>query len=208
MENRRLKKSVVYLLYGLGFVLLVGVAFTIENVFTKKTFDDKLTYVSKTVFDEVVPVVATDYKVIRPINKSEIQVVYGYYDYKADEENQKNSILVYDKTYMQSSGITYGYNESFDVVSILDGKVITVKQDELLGNIVEIEHSNGIISVYQSLDNVNVKVNDTIKQGTIIGKSGKNNLNKTTEYCLYFEMIVNGSLVNPNEYYDKSINEI
>ena len=51
MENRRLKKSVVYLLYGLGFVLLVGVAFTIENVFTKKTLDDKLTYVSKTIFD-------------------------------------------------------------------------------------------------------------------------------------------------------------
>ena len=109
---------------------------------------------------------------------------------------------------MQSSGITYGYSESFDVVSILDGKVITVKQDELLGNIVEIEHNNGIISIYQSLDSVNVKVNDTIKQGTIIGKSGKNNLNKTTEYCLYFEMIVNGNLVNPNNYYDKTVDEI
>jgi stage II sporulation protein Q len=208
MEKRRLKKSVVYLLYGLGFVLLVGVAFTIENVFTKKTLDDKLTYVSKTVFDKVIPVVATDYKIIRPINKSEIQVIYGYYDYKSDDENQRNSILVYDKTYMQSSGITYGYSESFDVVSILDGKVITVKQDELLGNIVEIEHNNGIISIYQSLDSVNVKVNDTIKQGTIIGKSGKNNLNKTTEYCLYFEMIVNGNLVNPNNYYDKTVDEI
>lgn len=208
MENRRLKKSVVYLLYGLGFVLLVGVAFTIENVFTKKTLDDKLTYVSKTIFDEVVPVVAADYKVIRPVNKSEVQVIYGYYDYKADEENQRSSILVYDKTYMQSSGITYGYKEAFDVVSILDGKVITVKQDELLGNIVEVEHNNGIISVYQSLDKVNVKVNDTIKQGAIIGTSGKNNLNQSTEYCLYFEMIVNGNLVNPNDYYDKSLNEI
>lgn len=208
MENRRLKKSVVYLLYGVGFVLLVGVAFTIENAFTKKTFDDELTYVSKTIFDEVVPVVASDYKVIRPVNKSEVQVVYGYYDYKADDENQRNSILVYDKTYMQSSGITYGYNESFDVVSILDGKVITVKQDELLGNIVEIEHSNGIISIYQSLDKVNVKVNDTVKQGAIIGTSGKNNLNQNTEYCLYFEMIVNGNIVNPNDYYDKSVNEI
>ena len=90
MEKRRLKKSVVYLLYGLGFVLLVGVAFTIENVFTKKTLDDKLTYVSKTVFDKVIPVVATDYKIIRPINKSGIQVIYGYYDYKSDDENQRN----------------------------------------------------------------------------------------------------------------------
>ena len=172
MKSRRLKRPVVYLLYGLGFVLLVGVAFSIENIFTKKSLDDDLTYVSKTIFEDVVPVVAEDYKVIRPINNSNVQVIYNYYDYKGDEENQKNSILVYDKTYMQSSGVTYGSNEQFDVVSILDGKVITVKQDELLGNIVEIEHNNGIISVYQSLDKVNVKVDDSIKQGSIIGSIG------------------------------------
>jgi len=206
--KRRLKKPVVYLLYGLGFVLLVGVAFSIENIFTKKSLDDDLTYVSKTIFDDVVPVVAEDYKVIRPINNSNVQVVYNYYDYKGDEENQKNSILVYDKTYMQSSGITYGSADQFDVVSILDGKVITVKQDELLGNIVEIEHNNGVISVYQSLDKVNVKVDETVKQGSIIGTSGKSNLNKTTEYGLYFEMIVNGNIVNPSDYYDKLVTEI
>jgi len=206
--KRRLKKPVVYLLYGLGFVLLVGVAFSIENIFTKKSLDDDLTYVSKTIFDDVVPVVAEDYKIIKPINNSNVQVVHNYYDYKGDEENQKNSILIYDKTYMQSSGITYGSNEQFDVVSILDGKVITVKQDELLGNIVEIEHNNGVISVYQSLDKVNVKVDETVKQGSIIGTSGKSNLNKTTEYGLYFEMIVNGNIVNPNDYYDKLVNEI
>lgn len=208
MKTRRLKKPVVYLLYGLGFVLLVGVAFSIENLFTKKSFDDDLTYVSKTVFDKVIPVVTEDYKIIKPINKSDVQVIYNYYDYKGEEENQEKSILVYDKTYMQSSGITYGSNEAFDIISILDGKVITVKQDELLGNIIEIEHNNGIISIYQSLDKVNVKVDDVVKQGTIIGTSGKSNLNKTTEYGLYFEMIVNGNLVNPSDYYDKLTSEI
>lgn len=208
MKTRRLKKPVVYLLYGLGFVLLVGVAFSIENLFTKKSFDDDLTYVSKTIFDEVIPVVTEDYKIIKPINKSDVEIIYNYYDYKGEEEVQKNSILVYDKTYMQSSGITYGSNEVFDVVSILDGKVITVKQDELLGNIVEIEHNNGIISIYQSLDKVNVKVDELVKQGTIIGTSGKNNLNKSTEYGLYFELIINGKLVNPVDYYDKLTNEI
>ena len=68
MKTRRLKKPVVYLLYGLGFVLLVGVAFSIENLFTKKSFDDDLTYVSKTVFDKVIPVVTEDYKIIKPIS--------------------------------------------------------------------------------------------------------------------------------------------
>lgn len=208
MENRRLKKPVVYLLYGVGFVLLVGIVFVIENALGGKVLDDKLTYVSKTIFDKVTPVVAEDYKIIRPYNKSEVQKIYGYYDYRGEDESQKNSILVYDKTYMQSSGITYGHNESFDVIAIMDGIVTSIKQDELLGNIVEIKHSNGIISIYQSLDKVNVKVDDEIKQGTIIGTSGKNSINNVTEYGLYFELIINGNIVNPEEYYDKLVKEI
>lgn len=208
MENRRLKKPVVYLLYGVGFVLLVGIAFVIENAFMGKTLDDDITYVSNTIFDTTVPVVAADYKIIRPYNKSEVQTIYGYYDYKGEEQNQQNSILVYDKTYMQSSGITYGFNEAFDVVAILDGTVTTVKQDELLGNIIEIKSSNGIISIYQSLGTVNVKVDDVVKQGTIIGTSGKSSINSATEYGLYFELIVNGNIVNPDKYYDKLVNEI
>ena len=208
MENRRLKKPVVYLLYGIGFVLLVGVAFAIENAFSGKALDDKMTYVSKTIFDNVTPVVADDYKIIRPYNKSEVQTLYGYYDYRGEEASQQNSILIYDKTYMQSSGITYGYSESFDVVAIMDGTVTTIKQDELLGNIIEIKHSNGVISIYQSLGSVNVKVDDVVKQGTIIGTSGKSSINTTTEYGLYFELIVNGNIVNPDEYYDKLVSEI
>src|SRR5574344_1416840 len=208
MKNRRLKKPVVYLLYGVGFVLLVGVAFIIENAFSGKVLEDDITYVSKTIFENVTPVVAEDYKIIRPYNKSEVQAVYGYYDYKGEETSQQNSIIVYDKTYMQSSGITYGYSEAFDVVAIMDGTVTTVKQDELLGNIIEIKHANGVISIYQSLGDVNVKVDDVIKQGTIIGTSGKSSINKNTECGLYFELIVNGNIVNPDEYYDKLVSEI
>ena len=208
MENRRLKKPVVYLIYSLGFILLVSVAYLIEGAISSPKLDDDTLYVSNTIFDEVVPVVATETKIIRPYLDGEIKILKNYYDHNGEESAQENSILVYDNTYLQSSGITYGGKDNFDVVSVLDGTVISVKEDDLLGKIVEIRHSNEIISVYQSLSEVNVKVDDTIKQGDVIGKSGNSNLNKDLGSNLYFELIINGSIVNPENYYDKQISEL
>lgn len=206
--KRKLRQSTIYLLYGVGFVLLVCVSFMIEGLLSKKTLKEDVTYVSDTMIDKTVPVISTDYKISRPYNDSEIKVLLSYYDYQGEEEAQKNSIIVYDNTYMQNSGVTYGGKDNFDVVSILDGKVITVKEDELLGNVVEISHDNNIISIYQGLGEVNVKVDDTIKQGEIIGKSGVSKINKDLGSSLSFELIVKGNLVNPEDYYDKKIDEI
>lgn len=206
--KRRLKRPVVYLLYGVAFVMLVGISFMLENLLSDKKLDEDIKYVSDTMIDHVEPVISTNNVIIRPYNDSEIKVLLDYYDYQGTEEIQQNSILVYENTYMQSSGITYGGKDNFDIISVLDGKVTNIKEDELLGNIVEITHSNGIISIYQNLSEINVKIDDTIKQGEIIGKSGTSKLNSDLGSCLYFELIINGNLVNPENYYDKNIGEI
>lgn len=209
MEGRRLRKSTIYLLYSLGFVLLVGVAYLIEGAFTTKTLDDDTIYVNDTILDdEIEPVVATDTRIARPYKDGEIKILKDYYDYQADEQSQINSIIVYGNTYLQSSGVSYGGKDQFDVTAILDGKVISVEEDEVLGTTVQIEHSNNIVSVYQSLKELNVKVDDMISQGDIIGKAGTNNLNKDLGTHLYFELIVNGNVVDPENYFDKSLNEL
>ena len=208
MEHRRLRKSTIYLLYSIGFVLLVGVAYLIEGAFTHR-LDDDTTYVNGTIIDsEVKPVVTDEVVLERPYKNEEIKILKNYYDYKADENSQINAIMTYKNTYMQSSGICYGGIEDFDIVAILDGKVTNVKEDEILGNIVEIEHDNNIISVYQSLKDINVKIGDKISKGDIIGKAGTSNLNKDLNNHLYFELIVNGQIVNPEEYFGKTLNEI
>ena len=206
--KRKLKQPVIYLLYGVGFVLLVCLSFVIESIVSKKTLKEEVNYVSDTMIDKTVPVVASEHKISKPYNDSEVKVLLSYYDYQADEELQKNSIIVYENTYMQNSGVTYGGKDKFDVISVLDGKVITVKEDELLGNIVEIKHDNNIISVYQGLSEVNIKVDDDVKQGQIIGKSGISKINSELGSSLSFELIINGNLVNPEDYYDKKIDEI
>lgn len=209
MKTRRLKKSVIYGVYSIGIIALVGTIYLIESSIGKNNYKEgDSTYVSKTIFDDTIPVVADDVKILRPYSDAEIKLVKSYYDYQADEESQKNSIIFHEDTYMQSSGVAYGGKENFEVKSVLDGTVVDVKEDKLLGKIVEIKHSNDVISVYQSLSEVMVSKNAVVKQGDVIGKSGTANISTELGNHLYFELIVKGTTVNPEQYFDKLVKEI
>lgn len=189
--------------------LVLGCAYLIEGLVSQEGFQDEdhYGYVSKTIFDDTVPVVNTDVIIMRPYTDPEIKVLKDYYDYKADTSKQENSLIFYESTYLQNSGISFGGKDNFDVTSILDGTVTSVKEDKLLGNIVEIKHENNMISVYQSLGTLNVKNGDVVKQGQVIGKSGTSNVEKELGQHLHFELIDNGQTVNPNDYFDKKITE-
>ena len=207
--KRQLKKSVVIGLYVLSFILLLsGVA--ILGISTNKKIEETITHVSKGILDyeEKVPVVNTEVKISRPYIDTEVKLVKDFYDYLADEKQQENSLIYYEGTYMQSSGVSYSKGDTFDVVSILDGTVKEVKEDSTLGNVITIEHENGIISVYQSVGEIIVKANDTVTIGQVIAKSATSNLSTDLGNHLYFELIIDGICVDPENYYDKSINEI
>lgn len=209
--QRKLKKQVVYALYGLAFCFMIAGLFFIESNFKKDNYDslENYDYVTTNVIEDInVPVVATNNIISRPYKEENVNVVLGYYDMLSDEESQKKSIIYYQDTYMQSSGISYSSDKQFDVLSILDGKVTEIKEDNLLGNVITIEHSNGIISSYQGVTDIEVKQGEEVKQGDIIAKSSKLNLLPDVENQLYFELIINGTNVNPDNYYDKSIDEV
>lgn len=210
--QRKLKKQVVYGLYGLAFCFMIGGLFFIESTSNKKDFsssEEDYQYVSKNIFEDIeIPVIATNDIINRPYTDESVEIVKGYYDYSADEESQKNSIIYYENTYMPSSGVSYGKEEQFDVVSILDGTVTEVTEDTTLGNSITIEHDNGIISIYQSVANISVAKGDQVKQGDIIASSSTSNISSDLGNHLYFELVINGTTVNPENYYEKSIDEV
>lgn len=166
-----------------------------------KENDDNYGYVSKTIFDETVPVMneANGVQLIRPYTDEKVKIVKNYYDYKGEEETQKNSIFFHEDTYMQSTGVSYGGVDDFDVVAVLDGTVTSVREDELLGNIVEIKHNNNLTSVYQSLKDVSVKKDDKVSQGQPIAKAGTSNIDTSLKNHVYFELIQDGKVINPEE---------
>lgn len=210
MKKYKLKKPAVILLGSLSLIAFLGTMFVVEKSFFESAIDEReFDYVSQTIFEDDVPVVNTTPIIIRPYTNTNVKIVKDFYDYQADEEKQQNSIIYYESTYLQNSGISYGgVEETFEVVAILDGTVTSVKEDNTLGKIVEVRHSNDMISVYQSLSEVTVKENDEIKQGTIIGKSGSSNISKELNNHLHFELIIKGQIVNPENYYDKKVDEL
>jgi len=210
MKKYRLKKPAVIALCSIGLLAFLGTMFVVEKSFFEENLkEDNFDYVSQTIFENDIPVVNTTPTVIRPYTNTNVKIVKDFYDFEADENKQQNSILYYESTYLQNSGISYGgVEEPFEVVAILDGTVTSVKEDNTLGKIVEVRHSNDVVSYYQSLGEVLVKENDEIKQGTIIGKSGTSNISKELNNHLHFELIIKGQIVNPENYYDKKVDEL
>lgn len=207
--SRQLKKSVVYGLYGISFILLVG-GIVLLGFITKKASKDEYQYVSKGIleYEQYVQVVNTTPIISRPYTDSSVSLIKNYYDYMTESSAQEESLIYYEGTYIQSSGVSYSNGSSFDVVSILDGIVKEVKEDSLLGNVITIEHENGIISIYQSLSDIVVNTGDSVVQGQALAKSSTSNISTELNNHLYFELVVNGVCVNPENYYDKAINEI
>ena len=159
--------------------------------------------------DEVIesdmPVISNVTTIINPYTDQSVTLKKGYYDYQADENSQTSSIIKHDNTYIQNTGIDYVGENVFDVVSILNGTVINVKEDEELGKSVEIKHDNGMISIYQSLSEVYVTKDAVVTQGLVIGKSGENKLDKDLGNHLHFEIYDNGQAVNPLNYLNTQI---
>lgn len=93
-------------------------------------------------------------------------------------------------------------NTSDDVFAVFDGTVTKVDSNYEEGTLIEISHSNGLVSRYLNLDkNVNVKANDTVKKGDKIGSVSTTSANECKD-CkhLHLELLKNGKKVDPADY--------
>lgn len=218
MKKRRLKKIFVPVMYVLSIVMLVGSVYLIEGLIRNEIFksDDEI-LIEEVLneydneddsFEDYIPVISTEVLIARPYNNASVKIVKNFYDYEADDVSQQDSIIYYGNTYMQNSGVDYGMGSEFEVVSILDGTVMEVIDDDIMGKTVKIKHSNDLISVYQSMGSVDVKNDDIVTQGMIIGRSGEANISTDLGNHLHFELYYKGTVVNPEEYYEKSLNEL
>lgn len=210
MKKLRLKKGAIIGAYLIAFSLTGMSAFFVsQNMQANNPTEEDIEYVNSSIIDdkEDREVIKEDVKMVKPYTDENVQVLKYFYDYQAEAETQEKSILYHENTYIQNSGMDFGLTDTFDVVSVLDGTVVDVREDELLGTVVEIKHDNDFISSYQSLSEVSVKKNDTVKQGQVIGKSGTNTIDQDLGNHLHFELYKSGSVVDPSKYFDQVISD-
>ena len=204
----KLRPFVIPLIYTLFVITLLTTVFINNKSYKKDKDENNLTYVSSSIFDTYTPVINTEAKILRPYTSSDVTIGKDYYSSKDNQETQNNSIIYYSNTYMPNSGIDYVLDKTFDVQVILDGEVIEVKDEELLGKTITIRHTTDLISIYQSLSEVNVEKGEQVSIGQVIGKSGTNELSKDLGNHLHFELTYKGQSVDPENYFDKKISEL
>ncbi len=209
MTKRKLKEWVIP---TLGLIVLCGALllyYIIGNIVNYNLVPDE-TYVTDPIIENTQEVqsevqATVEQKIVKPFNNENVSISKYYYNVNDEEEKQEKSLIKYDNIYMPNTGILYSSDAEFEVIAVLDGKVTSVKEDDILGNIIEIEHDNNLISVYQSVKDVKVKTGDTVTQGDVIAKSSSNKLENEKENCLHFETYKDSTLINPEDFYNLDI---
>lgn len=204
MKVRRLRKFVIPTIYIIALAALFISILIIGKTYNSFTNEDINSHVVNAIVDDDSKAVMneTENKMIKPFANDNVTISKNFYDKDATEEEQQNSLIYYENTYMQNSGVLYTSENAYDIVATLDGKISDIKTDDILGNVIEIDHDNEIKTVYQSVDNIKVKVGDEVKQGDVIATSGANKLNNTNKNCLLFEVYQKGQLVNPEKMFE------
>ncbi|OXM14158.1 M23 family metallopeptidase [Paenibacillus herberti] len=134
------------------------------------------------------------------VSVADVVVKRGYFDTAANEAEQAAAMVEQNNTFKGNTGIDLARadDQPFDVMAVLSGKVTLVQDQPTNGTVVEIAHGNGLVSVYQSLSGVNVKAGDEVKQSTVIGKAGRNDMQKDLGVHLHFALLQNNEHVNPS----------
>ena len=93
------------------------------------------------------------------------------------------------------NGLDIAADSGSPVKATADGTIIDAGNFFFSGNMVFIDHGQGIISLYAHMDSISVKPGDTVKQGHVIGAVGTTG--RSTGPHLHFAVFANKTLIDP-----------
>ena len=96
------------------------------------------------------------------------------------------------------NGLDIGGGTGTSYFSAVSGTVVTAGWGGGYGNMILIDHGNGVRTRYAHSSKLLVSVGDRVEQGEKIGLVGSTG--NSTGPHLHFEVIINGSAVNPSNY--------
>ena len=96
------------------------------------------------------------------------------------------------------TGLDISAVQGTDIKVVADGTVIAASYSGSYGNLVKIDHGNGVATCYAHTSKMYVKVGDTVKAGDVIAAVGSTG--NSTGPHLHLEIRVNGEHVNPQKY--------
>ena len=211
MNKRNLKLYAIPIIYAFAIIIFGTGMFFIQKIINNKHFisPEIMEYVNSEIVtdNEYIPVVNEVPTILKPYLNGDVKINKTFYNYEDESENQEKSLIFYEDTYMQNSGTAYTHTESFDIISIIDGTVIEITENELLGKTIKIRHNNDLISTYGCLSQITVTKEENVIRGQVIGKSGACSI-YSKDFNLHFELSNQGKNIDPEKSYDKTIDEL
>lgn len=112
------------------------------------------------------------------------------------------AVIEYGDTFKPHIGIdvVQPAGRAFEVVAAMGGKVTRATDAPLIGQVIEIDHGNGLKSVYQSVTDRKVVVGDTVAKGQVIAMAGRNELEKEQGIHVHFEVWHENKPVDPQQW--------
>ncbi len=95
--------------------------------------------------------------------------------------------------------LIYQHQFGAKFVAMADGVVIKAAYNSAYGNMVMIDHGNGIVTLYAHGSEILVKTNQIVTQGQAVLKVGSTGY--STGPHAHFEIRINGNFANPEDYF-------
>ncbi|ASS94788.1 M23 family metallopeptidase [Peribacillus simplex] len=200
-------------IYIASAAIILAAAFLLQNSFDDSAKDGKeeSAETGKNYGEPSVEVNSNLETIKMPVADADKTVIKKqFYDVNADEKAQEEALVFYNNRYEQNKGIDIAMEDgkSFDVKASLSGNVTKVQDDALLGNLVEVEHEDGVVTRYQSVKDIKVAVGDKVKQGQAIATAGKSQINEEAGVHVHFEIRKDNIALNPLDFVDKQASAI
>lgn len=128
----------------------------------------------------------------RPITWGWLSSKYGY---RSDPFNGKRT---------WHDGVDLAGKDGSDIISVAGGVVTWAGERYGYGNLVEIDHGDGLITRYGHCKTVEVKVGDVVQKGQVVALMGSTG--RSTGPHVHFEVLHNGRSKDPVKYIARSSN--
>ena len=196
-EKTKKKKSIYYILLAVGVALLA--AATVLTVwFTTRGSDVVEVPPVEEPDDPSGPSEPEGPEYVRPISVETCSVDY-------------DAIYVSDTTdfIYRHKAVDFAADAGTEVYAMADGTVSEISLSEELGNLITIDHGDGLTMTYRFVEPAEgLSVGAAVEQGACIGTVAEAYGSEAADGThLHLEVSLNGSLVDPNAYLDLTYDE-
>lgn len=201
------KSNLYYLLIGVALITIIAVTAAVIASGSKKSVAEKPKEPPK--IDEPDKPIDPEKpdNPEKPENPKDTKIIFNMPVQNATfGKKYTHDTIVFNKTlgvYTGHTGLDISAEEGSKVVCVYDGVVESVTTSYLQGTTVTIDHGNGLKTVYNSIEaKEGLAAGQALKAGDEIGAVSDNNRQEYKDGAhLHFEVLKDGSKVDPEEYF-------